>query len=138
LNRCHKDGLLHSLTNAIVNVMASNLTSQVREIAEVTSAVANGDLSRKIHVHAQGEMLVLQQTINTMVEQLGRFALEVTRVSREVGIEGILGGQAEMEGVKGTWRELTDNVNAMAANLTDQVRNIGKTLIFCTMLKTRS
>lgn len=106
--------------------MASNLTSQVREIAEVTSAVANGDLSRKIHVHAQGEILMLQQTINTMVEQLGRFALEVTRVSREVGIEGRLGGQAEIEGVKGTWRELTDNVNAMAANLTDQVRNIGK------------
>ncbi|KAF3939810.1 hypothetical protein ABW19_dt0202370 [Dactylella cylindrospora] len=117
------EGTWRELTDN-VNVMASNLTSQVREIAEVTSAVANGDLSRKIHVHAQGEILMLQQTINTMVEQLGRFALEVTRVSREVGIEGILGGQAEIEGVKGTWRELTDNVNAMAANLTEQVRNI--------------
>jgi len=112
-------------TKISVNTMASNLTSQVREIADVTSAVANGDLSRKIHVHAKGEILELQQTINTMVEQLGRFALEVTRVSREVGIEGRLGGQAEIEGVQGTWRELTDNVNAMAANLTDQVRNIG-------------
>ncbi|KAK6338990.1 histidine kinase osmosensor [Orbilia brochopaga] len=117
------EGTWRELTDN-VNVMASNLTSQVREIAEVTSAVANGDLSRKIHVHAQGEILMLQQTINTMVEQLGRFALEVTRVSREVGIEGRLGGQAEIEGVKGTWRELTDNVNAMAANLTEQVRNI--------------
>ncbi|KAK6539541.1 histidine kinase osmosensor [Orbilia ellipsospora] len=117
------EGTWRELTDN-VNTMASNLTSQVREIAEVTSAVANGDLSRKIHVHAQGEILMLQQTINTMVEQLGRFALEVTRVSREVGIEGILGGQAEIEGVKGTWRELTDNVNAMAANLTEQVRNI--------------
>ncbi|EWC45813.1 hybrid signal transduction histidine kinase J [Drechslerella stenobrocha 248] len=117
------EGTWRELTDN-VNVMASNLTSQVREIAEVTSAVAAGDLSRKIHVHAQGEILMLQQTINTMVEQLGRFALEVTRVSREVGIEGRLGGQAEIEGVKGTWRELTDNVNAMAANLTEQVRNI--------------
>lgn len=117
------EGTWRELTDN-VNTMASNLTSQVREIAEVTSAVANGDLSRKIHVHAQGEILMLQQTINTMVEQLGRFALEVTRVSREVGIEGRLGGQAEIEGVKGTWRELTDNVNAMAANLTEQVRNI--------------
>ena len=109
--------------------MASNLTSQVREIAEVTYRVANGDLSGKIHVHAQGEILELQQTINTMVEQLRKFALEVTRVSREVGIEGRLGGQAKIEGVQGTWRELTDNVNAMAANLTDQVRNIGKLIL---------
>lgn len=107
-----------------VNVMASNLTNQVREIADVTTAVANGDLSRKILVHAQGEILELQQTINTMVDQLRTFAVEVTRVSREVGVEGILGGQAEIREVKGTWRELTDNVNAMAANLTDQVRNI--------------
>ncbi|KAI5781800.1 hypothetical protein EDC01DRAFT_230479 [Geopyxis carbonaria] len=117
------EGTWQELTNN-VNVMASNLTNQVREIADVTTAVANGDLSRKIYVHAQGEILELQQTINSMVDQLGTFAFEVTRVSREVGIDGILGGQAEIREVKGTWRELTDNVNAMAANLTDQVRNI--------------
>ncbi|RPB08162.1 hypothetical protein P167DRAFT_494584 [Morchella conica CCBAS932] len=117
------EGTWMELTNN-VNVMASNLTNQVREIADVTTAVANGDLSRKIHVHAQGEILELQQTINSMVDQLRTFAFEVTRVSREVGIDGILGGQAEIREVKGTWRELTDNVNAMAANLTDQVRNI--------------
>jgi osomolarity two-component system sensor histidine kinase NIK1 len=117
------EGTWQELTNN-VNVMASNLTNQVREIADVTTAVANGDLSRKIYVHAQGEILELQQTINSMVDQLGTFAFEVTRVSREVGIDGILGGQAEIVEVKGTWRELTDNVNAMAANLTDQVRNI--------------
>ncbi|KAI5802820.1 hypothetical protein FPQ18DRAFT_300934 [Pyronema domesticum] len=104
------EGTWQELTNN-VNVMASNLTNQVREIADVTTAVANGDLSRKIYVHAQGEILELQQTINSMVDQLGTFAFEVTRVSREVGIDG-------------TWRELTDNVNAMAANLTEQVRNI--------------
>ncbi|KAI5858810.1 hypothetical protein BZA05DRAFT_14558 [Tricharina praecox] len=117
------EGTWQELTNN-VNVMASNLTNQVREIADVTTAVANGDLSRKIYVHAQGEILELQQTINSMVDQLGTFAFEVTRVSREVGIDGILGGQAEISEVKGTWRELTDNVNAMAANLTEQVRNI--------------
>ncbi|KAK9472176.1 uncharacterized protein V1510DRAFT_418196 [Dipodascopsis tothii] len=109
-----------------VNVMASNLTNQVREIADVTRAVALGDLSRKINVHAQGEILELQKTINSMVDQLRTFAFEVTRVARETGVEGRLGGQAQIEGVEGIWRELTDNVNAMASNLTDQVRNIAK------------
>lgn len=117
------EGTWRELTDN-VNVMASNLTNQVREIAEVTTAVAHGDLSRKVHVHAQGEILELQKTINGMVDQLRTFAFEVTRVARQVGIEGILGGQAEIEGVKGTWSELTDNVNGMARNLTEQVRNI--------------
>ncbi len=104
--------------------MASNLTNQVRDIADVTTAVANGDLTRKITVEVRGELLQLKNTINTMVDQLGSFASEVTRVAREVGLEGVLGGQAEVRGVSGTWRELTDNVNVMARNLTEQVRGI--------------
>src|SRR5207237_666521 len=107
-----------------VNSMASNLTSQVRNIAEVTKAVAGGDLSRKITVDVQGEILELKNIVNTMVDQLGSFASEVTRVAREVGTEGKLGGQAEVAGVAGIWADLTDNVNSMAANLTAQVRNI--------------
>ncbi len=107
-----------------VNVMASNLTSQVRNIADVTKAVAAGDLSRKITVDVRGELLELKDTINTMVDQLSAFASEVTRVAREVGTEGRLGGQARVEGVSGTWRDLTDSVNGMASNLTSQVRNI--------------
>jgi HAMP domain-containing protein/signal transduction histidine kinase/CheY-like chemotaxis protein len=107
-----------------VNLMASNLTAQVRNIADVTTAVANGDLSRKITVDVRGEILELKNTINTMVDQLSSFASEVTRVAREVGTEGKLGGQAEVRGVGGTWKDLTDNVNFMAANLTTQVRNI--------------
>src|SRR4051812_1244671 len=109
-----------------VNSMATNLTNQVRNIAEVTTAVANGDLTGQITVDAQGEILELKRTINTMVEQLGSFADEVTRVAREVGTEGILGGQAEVKGVSGTWRDLTENVNFLAANLTSQVRNIAQ------------
>jgi len=109
-----------------VNMMASNLTDQVRNIAKVTTAVANGDLSQKITVEARGEILDLKSTINTMVDQLNAFASEVTRVAREVGTEGKLGGQAELKGVAGTWKDLTDNVNLMASNLTDQVRNIAK------------
>ncbi len=107
-----------------VNRLASNLTSQVRNIALVTTAVANGDLSQKITVDVKGEILELKNTINTMVDQLNSFAGEVTRVAKEVGTEGILGGQAEVRGVSGTWKDLTDNVNLMATNLTDQVRNI--------------
>ncbi len=107
-----------------VNSMASNLTSQVRNIAEVTIAVANGDLSKQITVDVRGEILELKETINTMVEQLRSFASEVTRVAREVGTEGKLGGQAQVPGVAGTWKGLTDNVNSMASNLTGQVRNI--------------
>jgi signal transduction histidine kinase/DNA-binding response OmpR family regulator/HAMP domain-containing protein len=109
-----------------VNSMASNLTAQVRNIAQVTTAVANGDLSRKITVTVQGEILELKNTINTMVDQLNSFASEVTRVAREVGTEGKLGGQADVRGVAGTWKDLTDNVNLMAANLTTQVRGIAK------------
>ncbi|KAG0286319.1 hypothetical protein BGZ97_007483, partial [Linnemannia gamsii] len=109
-----------------VNTMASNLTPQVRSIAEVTTAVACGDLSKKIDVQAQGEISELKHTINSMVEQLRTFAAEVTRVAREVGTEGILGGQAEVKGVDGTWKELTDNVNTMASNLTTQVRSIAE------------
>jgi HAMP domain-containing protein/CheY-like chemotaxis protein/signal transduction histidine kinase len=109
-----------------VNAMANSLTSQVRNIAEVTTAVAQGDLSRKITVQAQGEILQLKETINTMVDQLSAFAAEVTRVAREVGTEGKLGGQADVKGVAGTWSDLTDNVNKMASNLTDQVRNIAE------------
>ncbi len=109
-----------------VNLMASNLTTQVRSIATVTTAVANGDLSRKINVDAKGEVAALAETINRMVDQLRSFAAEVTRVAREVGTEGKLGGQAEVEGVAGTWKNLTDNVNFMARNLTDQVRNISQ------------
>ena len=107
-----------------VNFMASNLTGQVRNIADVTTAVAKGDLSRKITADAQGEVLELKNTINTMVDQLSSFADEVTRVAKEVGTEGKLGGQAEVPGVGGTWKDLTDNVNAMASNLTGQIRNI--------------
>ena len=106
--------------------MAANLTGQVRNIAEVTTAVANGDLSKKITVDVRGEILELKNTINTMVDQLNSFASEVTRVAREVGSEGKLGGQARVEGVAGTWKDLTDNVNLMAANLTGQVRNIAE------------
>ncbi|AMV45338.1 HAMP domain-containing protein [Paraburkholderia caribensis] len=107
-----------------VNFMAGNLTSQVRNIADVTKAVAAGDLSKKITVDVKGEILELKNTINTMVDQLGSFASEVTRVAREVGTEGKLGGQADVQGVAGTWKDLTDNVNFMAGNLTSQVRNI--------------
>ena len=109
-----------------VNSMAGNLTAQVRNIAQVTTAVANGNLSRKITVDVQGEILELKNTINTMVDQLNSFASEVTRVAREVGTDGKLGGQAEVKGVAGTWKDLTDNVNFMAANLTTQVRGIAK------------
>src|SRR6266850_95485 len=107
-----------------VNLMAVNLTGQVRNIAEVTTAVANGDLSKKITVEVQGEILELKNTVNTMVDQLNAFAGEVTRVAREVGTEGKLGGQADVKGVAGVWKDLTDNVNFMAGNLTGQVRNI--------------
>src|SRR3712207_655281 len=101
-------------------MMAANLTGQVRNIADVTTAVARGDLSQKITVDVQGEILELKDTINTMVDQLRAFAAEVTRVAREVGTEGKLGGQAQVEGVSGVWKGLTDNVNALAGNLTDQ------------------
>ena len=106
--------------------MAGNLTGQVRNIAEVTTAVAAGDLSKKITVDVKGEIEELKDTINTMVDQLRSFAAEVTRVAREVGTEGALGGQARVEGVSGTWKDLTDNVNLMASNLTSQVRGIAK------------
>src|SRR2546427_125704 len=106
--------------------MASNLTGQVRDIAQVTTAVAKGDLTQKITVDVKGEILELKSTINTMVDQLNAFAAEVTRVAREVGTDGKLGGQAVVKGVGGTWKELTDNVNVMAANLTEQVRGIPK------------
>ncbi len=109
-----------------VNSMASNLTDQVRNIAEVSTAIANGDLSKKITVNVSGEILLLKETINTMVDQLNRFAGEVTRVAREVGTEGRLGGQADVPGVAGTWKDLTDSVNSMASNLTGQVRNIAE------------
>ena len=109
-----------------VNLLAANLTTQVRNIAEVTTAVARGDLSRKITVDVKGEILELKNTINTMVDQLNAFASEVTRVAREVGTEGRLGGQAQVPGVAGTWKDLTDNVNSMAGNLTNQVRNIAE------------
>jgi HAMP domain-containing protein/signal transduction histidine kinase/CheY-like chemotaxis protein len=116
-------GTWKDLTDS-VNFMASNLTGQVRNIADVTTAVANGDLSRKITVDVRGEILELKNTINTMVDQLRSFAAEVTRVAREVGTEGRLGGQADVKGVAGTWKDLTDSVNFMASNLTSQVRNI--------------
>ncbi|MEO6279000.1 response regulator, partial [Roseateles sp.] len=112
-----------------VNSMASNLTGQVRNIAEVTIAVANGDLSKKITVDVRGEILELKSTINIMVDQLNGFASEVTRVAREVGTDGKLGGQAQVRGVAGTWKDLTDNVNSMASNLTNQVRNIAEVTI---------
>jgi HAMP domain-containing protein len=116
-------GTWKDLTDS-VNFMASNLTNQVRNIADVTTAVAKGDLSRKITVDVKGEMLQLKNTVNTMVDQLSSFASEVTRVAKEVGTEGRLGGQANVEGVAGVWRDLTDSVNFMAGNLTGQVRNI--------------
>src|SRR5213075_2828919 len=109
-----------------VNQLAANLTGQVRNIAEVTTAVAKGDLSKKITVDVKGEILELKSTINTMVDQLNAFAGEVSRVAREVGTEGKLGGQAQVVGVGGVWKDLTDNVNSMAANLTGQVRNIAE------------
>ncbi|MGF1964573.1 MAG: HAMP domain-containing protein, partial [Aulosira sp. DedVER01a] len=109
-----------------VNLMAGNLTGQVRNIAEVATAIANGDLSKKITVNVKGEILELKNTVNTMVDQLNSFASEVTRVAREVGTEGKLGVQAEVRGVAGTWKDLTDNVNLMAGNLTAQVRNIAE------------
>jgi HAMP domain-containing protein/signal transduction histidine kinase/DNA-binding response OmpR family regulator len=118
-------GTWKDLTDS-VNSLASNLTSQVRNIAEVTTAVAKGDLSRKITVDVRGEILQLKETINTMVDQLNGFAAEVTRVAREVGTEGKLGGQAQVPGIAGTWKDLTDNVNSMAFNLTAQVRNIAE------------
>jgi signal transduction histidine kinase/CheY-like chemotaxis protein/HAMP domain-containing protein len=118
-------GTWKDLTDS-VNSMAGNLTSQVRNIADVTKAVAAGDLSKKITVDVKGEILELKNTINTMVDQLSSFAAEVTRVAREVGTEGKLGGQAEVRGVSGTWKDLTDNVNFMAGNLTSQVRGIAK------------
>jgi HAMP domain-containing protein len=116
-------GTWKDLTDS-VNFMASSLTNQVRNIADVTTAVARGDLSRKITVDVKGELLELKNTINTMVDQLSAFASEVTRVAREVGTEGVLGGQASVPGVAGTWKDLTDAVNFMAGNLTGQVRNI--------------
>ena len=118
-------GTWKDLTDS-VNAMARNLTDQVRNIAEVTTAVARGDLSRKITVDVRGEILELKNTINTMVDQLNAFASEVTRVAREVGTDGKLGGQAQVPGVAGTWKDLTDNVNFMASNLTAQVRNIAE------------
>src|SRR3954470_8064738 len=118
-------GTWEDLTDS-VNAMAGNLTSQVRDIAQVATAVARGDLSQKIDVDARGEILELKETVNTMVDQLSAFADEVTRVAREVGTEGRLGGQADVKGVSGTWRDLTDSVNFMAGNLTDQVRNIAQ------------
>src|SRR5207253_2134511 len=121
-------GVWKDLTNN-VNSMASNLTNQVRNIADVTIAVAKGDLSKKITVDVRGEILQLKDTINTMVDQLNAFASDVSRVAREVGTEGKLGGQADVPGVAGTWKDLTDNVNSMASNLTGQVRNIAEVTI---------
>ena len=118
-------GVWKDLTDS-VNSMAGNLTGQVRNIAEVTTAVANGDLTKKVTVDVRGEILELKNTINAMVDQLNSFASEVTRVAREVGTEGRLGGQAQVRGVAGVWKDLTDNVNSMAGNLTDQVRNIAE------------
>ena len=118
-------GTWKDLTDS-VNSMAGNLTAQVRNIAEVATAIAGGDLSRKITVDVRGEILQLKETLNTMVDQLNRFAGEVTRVAREVGTEGRLGGQANVPGVAGTWKDLTDSVNSMAGNLTAQVRNIAE------------
>src|SRR5206468_3895621 len=112
-----------------VNSMASNLTGQVRNIADVATAIARGDLSRRITVDVKGEILELKNTINTMVDQLNAFASEVSRVAREVGTEGKLGSPAGVTGVAGTWRDLTDNVNQMAGNLTAQVRNIAEVTI---------
>src|SRR5690606_19325526 len=116
-------GTWKDLTDS-VNSMAGNLTSQVRNIAEIGRASGREDLSKKITVPVKGEILELKDTINTMVDQLNSFASEVTRVAREVGTEGELGGQADLRGVAGTWKDLTDSVNMMAGNLTSQVRNI--------------
>src|SRR2546426_4322104 len=121
-------GTWRDLTDS-VNFMAGNLTAQVRNIADVTKAVANGDLSRKITVDVKGEILDLKDTVNRMVDQLSSFAAEVTRVAREVGTEGKLGGQADVKDVAGTWKDLTDSVNSMASNLTAQVRNIADVTI---------
>src|SRR5207237_6498209 len=118
-------GTWKDLTDS-VNAMGANLTAQVRNIAEVTTAVARGDLSRKITVDVKGEILELKNTINTMVDKLNAFAAEVTRMAREVGTEGKLGGQADVRGVGGTWKDLTESVNSMAGNLTAQVRNIAE------------
>src|SRR2546422_328539 len=118
-------GVWRDLTDN-VNSMAANLTDQVRNLAEVTTAVANGDLSKKVTVDVRGEILELKNTINVMVDQLNAFSGEVTRVALEVGTEGKLGGQAEVKGVAGVWKDLTDNVNSMAGNLTGQVRNIAE------------
>src|SRR5439155_561501 len=118
-------GTWKDLTDS-VNSMAGNLTSQVRNIAAVTTAVARGDLSKKITVDVKGEILELKNTNNTMVDQLSAFAAEVTRVAKEVGTEGKLGGQAEVRGVAGVWKDLTDNVNLMASNLTVQLRDMSK------------
>src|SRR5688572_14655534 len=118
-------GTWKDLTDS-VNLMGGNLTGQVRNIAEVTTAVARGDLSRKITVDVKGEVLERKDTRSTMVDQLNAFAAEVTRVAREVGTEGELGGQAVVPGVAGTWKDLTDSVNSMASNLTAQVRNIAE------------
>src|SRR5262249_42747664 len=118
-------GTWKDLTDS-VNSMAGNLTAQVRNIADVTTAVANGDLSKKITVDVKVGSVERKNTINTMVDQLSSFASEVTRVAREVGTEGRLGGQAQVKGVAGTWRDLTDSVNYMASNLTNQVRNIAQ------------
>src|SRR5579872_3832398 len=118
-------GTWKDLTDS-VNSMAGNLTGQVRNIADVTTAVATGDLSKKITVDVKGEVLEVKETINTMVDQLRAFSAEVTRVAREVGTEGRLGGQASVEGVSGVWRDLTDNVNFMASSLSEQVRNIAQ------------
>src|SRR5206468_10217389 len=116
-------GVWKDLTDS-VNTLAANLTTQVRNIADVTTAVATGDLSKKITVDVRGEVAELKNTINTMVDQLRAFADEVTRVAREVGEEGKLGGQAQVTGVSGAWKDLTESVNGLASNLTTQVRNI--------------
>src|SRR5947208_10067190 len=116
-------GTWKDLTDS-VNSMASNLTVQLREFSKVATAIATGDLTQKITVDVRGEILQIKDVINTMVDQLGSFASEVTRVAREVGTEGKLGGQADVRGVAGTWKDLTDSVNFMASNLTAQVRNI--------------
>src|SRR5207244_858410 len=122
------DGTWKDLTDN-VNLLAGNLTVQLRDVSKVATAIANGDLSQKITVDASGEILQIKDTINTMVDQLNAFAGEVTRVAREVGSEGRLGGQANVVGVAGTWKDLTDNVNFMANNLTAQVRNINEVAI---------
>src|SRR5206468_3188892 len=118
-------GTWKDLTDS-VNSMAGNLTGQVRNIADVTTAVATGDLQKKLTVRAEGRSVGIKNTINTMVDQVSSFASEVTRVAREVGTEGMLGGQADVRGVAGTWKDLTDSVNSMAGNLTSQVRGIAK------------